>query len=213
MSTETEFQEKRLAMVEQQVLKRGIRHTELLNAMRSVPRHLFIPAESQDKAYNDGPLPIGEEQTISQPYMVALMTECLAIEKSNIVLEVGTGSGYQTAILSHLCDYVVTIERIRSLSERAQKLLNELNCDNIQFIVGNGAEGIIEDEKTFDGIMITAATQQPLPHLLGQLRIGGRMIVPEGPRDCQTLKLYTKTDGQIQVKDICQCVFVPLINS
>ena len=189
-----DFEELRKRMVDEQMIKRGIRDTAVLKAMRGVPRHEFIPPDYLAKAYEDCPLPIGEGQTISQPYMVALMTQCLQLRKSDWVLEIGTGSGYQTAVLAEICEQVFTLERIEALSLRAQEKLQELGYKNIQFKIGDGSLGWVDQSVGFDGIIITAASNRRLiGHLFAQLNKEGRFVVPLGDRLAQDLTLFTRS--------------------
>lgn len=205
-----DFQALRNRMVEEQICARGITDTAVLDAMRQVPRHEFVPGESVDKAYEDYPIPIGEGQTISQPYIVALMTQCLDLNKKKRVFEIGTGSGYQTAILAELCKEVYSMERIQTLVERAKQTLKELNYRNTKIFLGDGTLGL-SDERLFDAIIITAASPDRPDHLFSQLAVEGQMIVPIGDRFSQILKLFTKTKNQITEEAVCGCTFVPLI--
>ena len=197
-------------MVEEQIYARGNTYTAVMDAMRRVPRHEFVPRESEDKAYEDYPIPIGEGQTISQPYIVALMTQCLDLNKKKRVFEIGTGSGYQTAILAELCKEVYSIERIKALVERAKQTLKELNYRNAKIFLGDGTSGL-SDERLFDAIIITAASPDRPDHLFSQLAVEGRMVVPIGDRFSQILKLFTKTKNRITEEAVCGCTFVPLI--
>jgi protein-L-isoaspartate(D-aspartate) O-methyltransferase len=178
--------------------------------MRTVPRHLFVPAELRDEAYGDFPLPIGEGQTISQPYIVALMTQVLRVNRDCEVLEIGTGSGYQTAILARLVKRVFTIERSLELSAAAQQVLKKLGIDNVEFRVGDGSCGWPE-ERTFDRIMITAAVPEFPPPLVAQLAETGVMVAPIGGSAGQELAVAEKYHGKLIEKYICGCRFVRLI--
>lgn len=198
-------------MVRTQLLPRGIEDAAVLTAMRKVARHLFVPGAYRDQAYEDRPCPIGEGQTISQPYIVALMSEALKLKKRQRVLEIGTGCGYQTAILAELAGQVVTIERIASLSRTAQMTLAGLGYDNIEFIIADGTQDFQEDLGAFDAIMITAATPNVAEHWLAMLKKGGRLLAPVGGRDGQMLTLYTNTEDAISEREIGRCMFVPLI--
>jgi protein-L-isoaspartate(D-aspartate) O-methyltransferase len=205
-----DFQSLRNKMVEEQIVNRGIRDLRVIEAMRTIPRHLFIPEEYRQSAYLDCPVPIGQGQTISQPYMVALMTEALKLTAKDRVLEVGTGSGYQTAILATLCQEVYSIERINSLGLIAQEILKKQNIRNVNVLIGDGSSGWPK-EIVFDAIIVTAgAPDLPAP-LIKQLDEGGRAVVPIGDRMQQTLKLITKGENQIFQMEVCQCVFVPLL--
>jgi len=198
----------RLSMVETQIASRGVRDKRVLEAMRKVPRHRFVPPENQDQAYGDYPLPIGHGQTISQPYIVALMTELLKVEPGEKVLEIGTGSGYQAAVLAELAAEVYTIEIIKPLATRAEKLLSELGYGNIKVRAGDGFFGWPE-EAPFDGIIVTAAPQKVPQPLLDQLKEGGRLVIPEG-RFAQELVVYEKVGGEIKRREVIPVRFVPM---
>ena len=207
------YKKQRMRMVETQIRARSISDTRVLKVMETVPRHLFVDEGLIDQAYNDNPLPIGEHQTISQPYIVALMTEALELKGRERVLEIGTGSGYQTAILAKLADRVFSIERVASLAARARKILDSLNCYNVAIRVGDGSYGWRE-EAPFDAIIITAATPQIPSFLAEQLAPGGRFVVPVGSRDVQTLyKLTRSADNPSEMKkeDLGGVRFVSLI--
>jgi protein-L-isoaspartate(D-aspartate) O-methyltransferase len=200
----------RLLMVETQIASRGIRDPRVLEAMRGVPRHAFIPAELASAAYHDRPLPIGHGQTISQPYIVALMTELLTLQPGDHVLEIGTGSGYQAAILAHLSAEVISIERIEPVAERARKLLADLGITNITIIVGDGTEGY-SPAAPYDGIIITASTPEIPPPLKEQLADRGRLVAPVGGRDLQELVRLVRHGGEIEEESFGGVMFVPLI--
>lgn len=196
-------------MVEQQIEARGVRDPATLVAMRAVPRHRFVPPELSRHAYDDRPLPIGNGQTISQPYIVAFMTEAARIRPGDKVLEIGTGSGYQAAVAAELTDQVYTIEIIPEIAARAAVTLKELGYGRVQVRAGDGYKGWPE-EAPFDVILITAAPEQIPPPLLEQLREGGRMVIPVGPqRAGQELLLVTKQDGKIQRRTLLPVRFVP----
>lgn len=197
-------------MVKEQIVTREIKDKRVIDAFLKVERHRFVPQDLINTAYGDFPLPIGEGQTISQPYIVALMTEELRLEGGERVLEIGTGSGYQAAILAQLCSQVYTIERITSLAKRAQILLKELNYNNIIVKLGDGTVGLSE-EAPFDRIMVTAATQRTPPALIEQLKDGGRLLLPLGNSFSQVLTLVEKQANHLNSRSICNCVFVPLI--
>jgi protein-L-isoaspartate(D-aspartate) O-methyltransferase len=183
----------------------------VLAAMRKVKRHKFIPETLRDRAYGNYPLPIGENQTISQPYIVGLMTQALEIKKTDQVLEIGTGSGYQAAILAELSEIVYSIERVDTLSSRARTNLYSQGYDNIYLIVGDGTLGLPE-YAPFDRIIVTAAAPKATETLLSQLKKGGKMVVPVGNRSIQDLKLIEKAlNGRIYRKSLGGCRFVPLI--
>jgi protein-L-isoaspartate(D-aspartate) O-methyltransferase len=205
-----DFSQERLAMVEEQLRRRGISDARVLEAMAKVPRHLFVPENYRTSAYEDRPLPIGEGQTISQPYMVAVMTQSLDLKGEERVLEIGTGSGYQAAILSLLCRKVYTVERIAALMERAKEALQKLNCKNISFRTGDGTKGWPE-KAPFDGIIVTAGAPETPKILQSQLAEGGRLVIPTGPRYAQTLYQVTRKGDHFIEEDITGCVFVPLV--
>ncbi len=207
------YRKQRLRMVETQIRARGINDERVLKAMETMPRHLFVDEGLIASAYSDNPLPIGERQTISQPYIVALMTQALGLKGRERVLEIGTGSGYQTAILASLCDRVFSIERVASLASRARKILDHLNFYNVAIRVGDGSWGW-KEESPFDAIITTAAAPGVPQYLVEQLAPGGRLVVPVGGRDVQTLfKLTRSTEasGGIVREDLGGCRFVSLI--
>ncbi|MFA5114672.1 MAG: protein-L-isoaspartate(D-aspartate) O-methyltransferase [Candidatus Omnitrophota bacterium] len=200
----------RKRMVEEQIIARGINDNPILEAFYKVERHRFVPEDLQGKAYEDYPLPIGDSQTISQPYIVAVMTEALQLERNEKVLEIGTGSGYQAAILAELAAEVYSIERIPELGKRAAGILKELGYQNITLKMGDGTLGWIE-ESPFDRIIITAASEKiPLP-LIEQLREGGRIIAPLGGTFSQMLTLGKKKNSTLLYEKVCGCTFVPLV--
>ncbi len=189
---------------------RGIRDPRVLEAMRSIPRHLFVGEDLRDRAYDDSALSIGCSQTISQPYMVAIMTEALELKGSEKVLEVGTGSGYQTAILSRLAREVFTIERIESLALGAREALDRVHARNVTVCVGDGSMGMVR-ESPFDAILVTAGSPRVPPSLLDQLKPGGRLVIPIGDRSRQSLHRIVKRADRIEDEELIGCVFVPLI--
>lgn len=197
-------------MVASQLEARGIRDHRVLTAMAEVPRHFFVDESLRDEAYDDNPLPIGEGQTISQPYMVAIMTELLQLLGSEIILEIGTGSGYQAAVLSKLCRWVYTVERIKSLSERAQEITKAGGYENITFIVGDGTEGWPE-AAPYDGIIVTAGAPRIPDTFVSQLRLGGKLVIPVGDRFSQTLQRVIKTEQGTTIENHTGCRFVDLI--
>ena len=199
----------RKTMVDQQLIARGIHDLGVLKAMRQVPRHLFVPEGQREWAYADGPLPIGMGQTISQPFMVAYMTQCLRLKPSDRVLEIGTGCGYQTAVLAQCCSQVLSLEILRSLLNSAQKRLTELGFLNIEFHWANGLDGLPE-KAPFDGILIAAAAQDPPLHLLEQLAEDRVMVCPEGTFH-QELVCYTKKNGSVERETQFPVRFVPLL--
>jgi protein-L-isoaspartate(D-aspartate) O-methyltransferase len=197
-------------MVERQIARRGINSPRILEAFSEIPRHLFIPADQHLYAYTDGPLPIGKGQTISQPYIVAYMTMHLNLKGDERVLEIGTGSGYQAAILGKLAAEVHTVERHSSLAKSASKLLEDLGFNNIQIHQGDGTKGL-PDFAPYDGIMVTAAAPDVPAPLLSQLADGGRLIMPVGGRIGQVLHLYQRRGEEITREDLAPVAFVPLI--
>jgi protein-L-isoaspartate(D-aspartate) O-methyltransferase len=203
-----EFGAARAELIEH--LSTEIRDKRVLGAMGSIPRELFVPPESRYLAYEDSPLPIGNDQTISQPFIIALMTEALALKGKEKVLEVGTGSGYQTAILAKLAGHVVTIERLQSLAEAARKLLDSLGFSNIEVHVAEETLGW-QRGAPYDAIMVTAGAPGVPPDLLAQLRIGGRMVIPVGSRYIQELSKITRGKKKNVVENLGGCRFVPLI--
>ncbi len=205
-----DFQTARKRMVERQIARRGITSPRILEAFLDIPRHLFIPENQHLFAYEDGPLPIGKGQTISQPYIVAYMTKHLNLAGNERVLEIGTGSGYQAAILGKLAAEVHTVERHPSLAERATQLLADLGFENIQVHLGDGTKGLLEFAP-YDAIMVTAAAPDvPVP-LLDQLADGGRLIMPVGGRVGQVLHLYQRRGKEFIRDDLTPVAFVPLI--
>jgi protein-L-isoaspartate(D-aspartate) O-methyltransferase len=205
-----DFKKERLAMVDEQLRRRGISDQRVLAVMTKIPRHSFLSSDYQLAAYEDRPLPIGEGQTISQPYMVAVMTQSLELKGDERVLEIGTGSGYQTAILAELAKTICTIERIQELLLRAQKILQELGYENIFFLTGDGTKGWPE-KAPFDGIIVTAGAPEIPYTLTSQLAQGGRLVIPVGPRYTQTLYKVTRKGSRFTEEDITGCVFVPLV--
>jgi len=197
-------------MVKTQLIPRGIADPRVLAVMRKVPRHRFVPSHLWDQAYNDYPLPIGEDQTISQPYIVALMTEILEPREADKVLEIGMGSGYQAAILADLVAQVFTIDRMAPLVAAARQVLESLGYRNIKTRLGDGTEGWPE-EGPFDGIMVTAAAPQVPRPLTEQLALGGRLVIPVGDRYSQTLTLVRKIKDGLKYEYHGGCRFVPLI--
>jgi protein-L-isoaspartate(D-aspartate) O-methyltransferase len=197
-------------MVERQLAERGIAGRRVLDAFERVPRHLFVPESHWPEAYDDHPVHIGFGQTISQPYIVALMTEALALQGGESVLEIGTGSGYQTAILAELAAKVYTVERIPELSSGAAALLARLGYGNIEFVVGDGTLGL-PAHAPYDAILVAAATPEVPKSLVSQLAVGGRLVIPVGANYGQTLRLVTRDKSGIATKDLCPCVFVRLI--
>jgi len=207
------FQKLRIKMVETQIRARGVTDERVLAAMAKIPRHLFIDEALIEQAYNDNPLPIGKSQTISQPYIVALMTAALKLTGKEKVLEIGTGSGYQSAILAELAEQVFSIERIAQLAAGARKRLDALNCFNVAMRVGDGTYGWRE-ESPFDGIMVTAGAPKVPTILLEQLAVGGCLVIPTGGRISQELLRVTRMSAdlnEVKTEVLCGCRFVDLI--
>jgi protein-L-isoaspartate(D-aspartate) O-methyltransferase len=196
-------------MVQEQLVARGIKDPRVLRAMGKVPRHLFVEAALADRAYDDGPLPIGKKQTISQPYMVALMTEALELRGVEKVLEIGTGSGYQTAILAELARRVFSIEKIGPLALRARAILDELGYANVAIQVSDGTLGWSE-QAPFDAILVTAGSPDLPQPLVEQLSMGGRLVIPLGDEESQMLKRVRCTDSGLQEEELGECRFVKL---
>ncbi len=208
--TEADFAARRKAMVAFQIAARGVRDARVLSAMAEIPRHLFVPAESVDQAYEDHPVPIGAGQTISQPYVVAFMTECLKLRGDEKVLEVGTGSGYQAAVLGRLAASVFTVEIEAGLARRAAALLERLGFANVHVRAGDGFFGW-PGEAPFDAVMVTAAAPEVPPALFSQLAEGGRLIIPLGdPAAFQRLTVITKRAGKPLVERVLEVRFVPM---
>jgi protein-L-isoaspartate(D-aspartate) O-methyltransferase len=205
-----EFEDARRRMVDEQLKARGLRDKRLLEAFARVPRHLFVPDELRAEAYADHPLPIGLGQTISQPYMVALMIHWLRLQGHERVLEIGTGSGYETAILARLALDVYSVERIPELLVRAQARLAEVGYHNVQFTTGNGSLGW-KEYAPYDGIIMSAAAPDVPSPLVDQLAEGGRMVIPVGLPQQQTLLAVEKRGGRITRRPLTSCVFVPLV--
>jgi protein-L-isoaspartate(D-aspartate) O-methyltransferase len=197
-------------MVRQQLERRNITDGHVLQAMRAVPRHAFVPDEMQKSAYADGPLPIGAGQTISQPYIVAYMTQLLKPEPGDKVLEIGVGSGYQTAVLAEIVDEVIGIERIPALAEQARARLKAQGYDNVAVYVGDGTLGYAR-AAPYDGILVAAASPGVPEPLVTQLKVGGRLVIPVGDDYSQTLRRVTRTEGGLRTEDLSPVRFVPLI--
>lgn len=203
------YERRRSAMVEKQILARGIHRASVLSALRTVPRHSFVPEDHRHRAYDDRPLPIGWRQTISQPYIVALMTELLELEGTEKVLEIGTGSGYHAAVLSRVAREVFTIEIIEPLAEQARRTLSRLGYDNVHVRLGDGYQGWSE-EAPFDAIVLTAAPPHDIPRpLIEQLKVGGKLVVPLGDT-VQDLQVISKTTHGLETRSIIPVRFVPM---
>jgi protein-L-isoaspartate(D-aspartate) O-methyltransferase len=205
-----DFNMLRRIMVAEQLLPRGIRDKTVLDAFGKVPRHEFVPDELRGSAYNDYPLPIGDRQTISQPYMVALMTESLGLKGGERVLEIGTGSGYQAAILAEIAGEVYSVERFAGLAGAAGALLSRLGYRNFRIKVGDGTLGW-DDHAPYDGILVTAGAPGIPESLVGQLKDGGKLVIPVGDRFSQILSVIEKAGRSVRTREICGCVFVPLV--
>ncbi|MBI3318048.1 MAG: protein-L-isoaspartate(D-aspartate) O-methyltransferase [Candidatus Omnitrophica bacterium] len=202
----------RQRMLRDQLVARGIQDPRVLRAMGAVPRHRFVPESHQHQSYSDHPVSIGEGQTISQPYMVALMTESAAPGPASKVLEIGTGSGYQTALLAELSSQVYSIERLPVLAERAEGLLRALGYSNVHIRVGDGTLGWPE-ESPFDAILVDAGAPDLPQALVDQLVEGGRLVIPVGLSGSQTLTVVERSKGQVEKRELCSCLFVPLIGA
>lgn len=205
-----DFEKARENMVAEQLVPRGISDSRVLDAFRSVPRHEFVPPKYSQDAYCDYPLPVGRDQTISQPYMVALMTELLRLKAGDKVLEIGTGSGYQMAILSRIAGAVYSVERIPELADAAEATLKRLGYDNCFIRTGDGTMGWPENAP-YDGIIVTAGSPEVPRSLISQLAEGARLVIPVGGQLGQVLTVVRKKDASADVEEVCGCVFVPLI--
>lgn len=209
MTSRINYNIQREALIEQ-IKKMYELDPRVIVAVQSIPRHRFVPQKMRDQAYEDVAIPIGEEQTISQPSLVAYMTDALEIKESDKVLEIGTGSGYQAAILGKLAKQVITIERIQGLADKAKRLLDRLGYSNIKVFFGDGTLGYLQ-EAPYDAIIVTAAFEKVPPPLLEQLADGGRLIMPVGSRDAQFLLKITKQGTNYFEKELLSVQFVPLV--
>lgn len=205
-----DFEKAREEMIRYQIKGRGIKDKRVLWAMSIVPREKFVLKENEKEAYLDCPLPIGTGQTISQPYMVALMTQCLSLEGSECILEVGTGSGYQAAILSKLAKMVYTVERLKNLADRAEKIFKELEIKNVKVVGGDGTNGL-KEYSPYDGIIVTAGAPEIPQSLINQLKERGRIVIPVGNSFSQDLLLGKKEKGKLKIQNYGGCIFVPLL--
>ncbi len=207
---EKRFESLRLKMVDEQLAGQGIRDERVLSAFRRIPRHLFVPDTMIDQAYENHPVAIGQGQTISQPYMVACMSEALALQGGEKVLEIGSGSGYQTAVLKALGADVYTIERLPELSERARTAVERAGLPGVRYRVGDGSRGWPE-EAPFDRVIVTAGAPTMPVSLVEQLKDGGSMVIPVGGEEAQDLLLVRRGQGRVTRERICSCVFVKLL--
>lgn len=207
-NNDQDFTKERLEMVQNQIVRRGVDDERVLEAMRTVKRHFFVPDDVRKHAYSDNPLAIGYRQTISQPYIVALMTELLELDGSEKVLEIGSGSGYQAAVLGKLANEVYTIEIVPELAQKAKETLDQLGYDNVHVRHGDGFHGWAE-HAPYDAIIVTAAPDEVPQPLIDQLQPDGRLVIPEGSY-YQQLRVYIKRDGYLEKKDIIPVRFVPM---
>lgn len=207
------YQSKRQLMVETQIIRRGITDRRVINAILKVPRHLFVDEALWPEAYEDHPLPIGEKQTISQPYIVALMSELLQLTGKEKVLEIGTGSGYQCAVLAELAGQVYTVERIPAIAKRARKIFDQLKYSNVMVHIGDGTLGW-KEHSPYDGIIVTAAAPKPPQALLEQLANGGKLVIPMGDEFTQDLIVFTRgKENDYAEENYGGCRFVKLIGA
>jgi protein-L-isoaspartate(D-aspartate) O-methyltransferase len=205
-----DFDKARQSMVGTQIIARGISDPRVIKAMREVPRQEFVPPELKEISYSDCPLPIGEDQTISQPYIVALMTQELELSGQETVLEIGAGSGYQAAVLSRITKQVYSLERIADLAKRAESVLRKLSYLNVHVLVGDGTLGLSK-KAPFDAILVSAACYKIPQALKAQLKDGGRLVIPVGDRISQALVKLTRNGKDYIERKICDCAFVPLV--
>jgi protein-L-isoaspartate(D-aspartate) O-methyltransferase len=206
------YERERKRMIEKQIKGRGVQDARVLQALDDVPRHLFVPPERRHLAYADGPLPIGEDQTISQPYIVAFMTELLELGGDERVLEIGTGSGYQTAILAHLAKEVYSLERIEALAVRARQTLDDVGITNVEIHVGDGSAGLPRFAP-YNRILVTAAAPSVPQPLQDQLAHGGRLVLPVGGRSGQVLERWVREGDGFRAERLAPVAFVPLIGT
>ncbi len=208
----TDFEEQRARMVERQLRRRGIADERVLSAMATVPREHFVPGEIRSSAYNDSALPIGHQQTISQPWVVAAICQALHLQGDEVVLEIGTGSGYSAAVLAQLAGRVISIERVPELGETARRKLEELGVTNVEVVVGDGSRGH-PAQAPYDGIAIHAATPEAPHSLLAELATDGRLVVPIAAGSADLLVAFIREDGDLRQETIGPCRFVPLIGA
>jgi protein-L-isoaspartate(D-aspartate) O-methyltransferase len=206
------YEKERSRMVDEQIAGRGVKEVRVLAVMRKIPRHEFLPEGIRGMAYNDSALPLGEGQTMSQPYMVALMTELLGLTGTERVLEIGTGSGYQAAVLAELCQKVYTVERIKTIADKARVTLDRLGYKSVAIKVYDGTYGW-KEMAPFDAIIVTAGSPDIPAPLVEQLKEGGRLVIPVGDRYGQRLITVVKTAEGITTEQSIPCVFVPLIGN
>lgn len=209
MSPQPDFEAQRERMVRDQLIARGITSKSVLEAMRRVPRHRFVPAHLQQAAYEDGPLPIGSNQTISQPYMVAVMTEMLELTSNDIVLEIGTGSGYQTAVLCEMARTVYSLERYPELAREAKRRLDDAGYDNVEIYIGDGSQGLA-DMAPFNAIVVTAAAPAIPGPLRAQMADKGRLVIPVGDHKQQVLQRVRRAGDSWTLENVMAVMFVPL---
>lgn len=209
MAPQPDFEALRERMIRDQLMARDITDLKVLEAMRRVPRHRFVPPNIQASAYDDGPLPIGNDQTISQPYIVALMTQMLELSPDDVVLEIGTGSGYQTAVLCEIVQMVYSLERYPSLGDRSSTLLHDLGYTNVEVYIGDGSQGL-PDMAPFNAIVVTAAAPAIPGPLRAQMANKGRLVLPIGDHKHQLLQRVRRRDDSWSVEDLIQVMFVPL---
>jgi protein-L-isoaspartate(D-aspartate) O-methyltransferase len=212
MAKPTNFTDQRARMVERQLRRRGIYDERVLEAMAEVPREHFVPEDVRESAYNDSALPIGHEQTISQPWVVAAICQAMNLQGGERVLEIGTGSGYSAAVLSRLAERVTSLERVPELGEEARGKLDELGIDNVQVVVGDGSRGYPESAP-YDAIAVHAATPEAPHSLLGELATDGRLVVPIATGSADLLTAFVRENGNLRQETIGPCRFVPLIGA
>lgn len=208
---EMEFEKLRINMVIDQIMKRGVNDALVIRAMEKVERHLFVPTKLRSFAYQDRPLPIGEGQTISQPYIVAYMSQLLNLNSKSRILEIGTGSGYQAAILGEICAEVYSIEIVESLQRRAAFVLDSLKYENVKTFCRDGYQGLA-DQAPFDGIIVTCSPTEIPEALIAQLAEGGRLVIPVGEKNVKKLILLKKKNGKISKQDVLPVRFVPMVD-
>lgn len=204
------YEEERIEMVERLIAFGYLRSEKVVEVMEKVPRHLFVPKDLESLAYEDRPLPVGEEQTISAPHMVALMCDALELREDHKVLEIGAGTGYHACVVAHIVKSVFAVERIAELAEKAKENMEKAGCGRVNIIVGDGTKGYWK-EAPYDRIFVTAGAPDIPPPLVEQLKVGGKLLIPVGSRYIQDLILVDKTENKIEKKNLGSCAFVPLI--